>query len=174
MSLRSYMNNNPAIVTVAAIVVLLICLGLIYRSLAGGGGTAQTIDVWYYDLNTGDLFVESSDSQPPIEAPSGPFEGHPAGVRAYVFACEESGCDDPAQRKIGYLEMYTADAKAAITNPDPNAGPQEYEVIEMGRLVKAPEGGGWVPAMSNQGMMLTERISQICPNGYPKPCYPGR
>ena len=42
--------------------------------------------VWFYDLNTKELFTAKRSKLPPIKAPSGPLpDGTPAGVRAYVF-----------------------------------------------------------------------------------------
>ena len=67
---------------------------------------------WFYDLNTGKLFVGKDKQVPPIEAPSGPLsiesaarplqEGGPAGVKAYVFSYARE--PNESERFIGFLE----------------------------------------------------------------------
>ncbi len=169
MSIRSYLNNNPAIVTIAAIVLLLVCLGVIYRTLSGGGGGPRIVDIYFYDLGSGEVFIGPSDSLPPIDAPSGPYNGKPAGVRAYVFSCTD--CSDENSRFVGYLETYTDEAKAALTSGE---APDAYEYYDGGRLIKRPDEEGWARAESEEGFALIESVSTLCPGGVLKPCYPGR
>jgi hypothetical protein len=49
--------------------------------------------VWFYDLNTAELFPVSSDKRPPVPAPSGDLQGAPpgtpAGVQAMVVMADE-------------------------------------------------------------------------------------
>jgi hypothetical protein len=64
---------------------------------------------WFYDLNTGKLFVAKSKLIPPIEAPSGPLEnGKPAGVKAYVFSYKYE--PNESERFIGFLETFTPES----------------------------------------------------------------
>lgn len=181
MKLRDWMNNNSAVVTVGAVVILILSLGYIVWSSKSGGYGPRVIDVYYYDLNTNKLFTAKSDQIPPIETESGPVQGSnaPAGVRAYVFACND--CSDEADRFIGWLEMYTPDAKAILSQPPAETPEQaaereqrQYEVWESGQLVRAPDGTTWARANTPEAMAVTSKIEGKCPGGAPKPCLPGR
>lgn len=168
MSLREFANNNSAIVTLGAVVLLVIALGAIIMQTRGGS-SGGVIDVYYYDLNTGQLFSGPSDQLAPIEAPSGPYNGKPGGVRAFVFSCAD--CDDESTHFIGWLDMYTPEAKQAMTNPGAGMGPS-FELYEQGHLVKGVDDENWVPANDEGGFRVMENISTECPGSRPKPCYP--
>lgn len=187
MKVRDWMNNNSALVTILAVVVLVISLGVIIMQTRAPGAGGRTIDLYYYDLNTGKLFVGKSDEIPPIEAPSGPYQNAPgnlpAGVRAHVYACGE--CPDvtnmtaeEAQQAgvtIAYLEMYTPEGKAALTgstegepSPEMMMDPMEHQLVRL----PAAESR-WVPAYSEPGYRLTEGAIPNCPTGEPAvPCRP--
>jgi hypothetical protein len=62
-------------------------------------------DVYYLDLGTGQLFADDAAAIAPIDAPSGTG----AGVRAYVFSCND--CSDEQQRFTGWLERHIPSAK---------------------------------------------------------------
>ncbi len=181
MKLRDWMNNNSAVVTVGAVVVLILSLGYIVWSSRGRSYGPRVIDVYFYDLNTNQLFTAKSDQIPPIETASGPVPGSgaPAGVRAYVFACND--CSDENDRFVGWLEMYTPEAKAVLTQP-PSESPEQaaeremrmYEMYESGQLIKAPEDRTWARANTAEAVNVTQRIESKCPGGAPKPCLPGR
>lgn len=168
MSLREFANNNSAIVTLGAVVLLVIALGAIIMQTRGGGGSG-IIDVYYYDLSTGQLFTGPSNQLAPIEAPSGPYNGKPGGVRAFVFSCTD--CDDESTHFIGWLDMYTPEAKEALANPTAEMG-ASFELYERGHLVKRVEDETWVSANDPEGFRVMEAISQECPGGRPQPCYP--
>lgn len=138
----------------------------------------RIVDVYYYDLGTGELFLAKSNEIPPIDAPSGPGPNNtPQGVRAYVFSCGD--CSDKSQQFVGWLEMFTPDAKRALSSPpkpDPNnpQGPEYYELWARGHLVSVPGSGKWVQANSEEGFKVMESIQSKCgPNIAPKPCFPG-
>lgn len=185
MKLRDWMNNNSAVVTILAVVVLVISLGVIIMNSSGRSG-ARIVDMYYYDMNSGKLFVGKSDQLAPIDAPSGPYRDQPGGVRAYVFACGE--CPDNIDGAtladlqsngafVGWMEMYTPEAKAALTQQQegPPADMAFYEAFERGQLVKRPEDEQWVQAQSEPGFRITEQITTKCPSGeMPQPCFPGR
>lgn len=194
MKLRDWMNNNSAIVTIAAVVILILSLGYIVWSSKGPSYGARVIDVYYYDLNTQKVFTAKSDQVPPIDAPSGPFrtpagQEVPGGVRAYLFACGD--CQDftgltaaELQAKggfIGWLEMYTPEAKAMLTQPpgeSPEAAAERemrmYQVWESGQLIASPDNLRWVSQNTEEGVRITSQIEGKCPGGTPKPCLPGR
>lgn len=180
MKLRDWMNNNSAVVTIGAVVILILSLGYIVFSSRGRSSGPRVIDVYFYDLNAQKLFTAKSDAIPPIETESGPATGGaPAGVRAYVFACND--CGNENDRFIGWLEMYTPEAKALLSQPAAETPEQAaeremrmYEVWENGQLIRAVEGGQWVRANSQEAINITSQIESKCPGGAPKPCLPGR
>lgn len=180
MKLRDWLNNNSAIVTIGAVVLLIGALFAIIMQMRSGPSGPRVIDVYFYDLNTQKLFAAKSDQIPPIDTPSGPAPGGaPAGVRAYVFACND--CGNENDRFIGWLEMYTPEAKALLTQPPPT-DPQQalerdmrvYEVWESGQLIRGVNDTRWVPQSSQEAMNITSQIDTKCPGGSPKPCLPGR
>lgn len=167
MSIRDFLNNNSALVTILAVVLLIVALGFIVMQLGGGGNRVRTIPVYYYDLDTGELFERESDTIPPVETSSGEMNG----VRAFVFACND--CSDESDRFVGYLEMFTQEAKE-ILEMAPEDRPEDvpYDFYESGRLVKTPESDRWFEANSPQGFQIMESVREQCPDGDPQPCYP--
>lgn len=177
MKLREFMNNNPAIVTVGAVVVLVVALGILFSSM-GGGGSGQTIrELYFYDLNTNELFVGDAQQYPPIEAPSGPMDGgHNAGVRAVVFGCGD--CSE-SNRYIAWLETYTMDVKQKLETPrqpgenyDPAMEADMMMMMEDGHLVRSPDGGDWYPYNSPEAQQIFVAAQEKCQDGRPKQCLP--
>lgn len=178
---RQLINNNSAAVTVAAVVLLVASLAIIIYTNSGTGAGMVNPDMYFMDLNTGELFVGKAADTPPIVAPSGDWKGAqpgtPAGAKAYVYACGD--CADASKRFIGYVEMYTPEAKAkmqkmqeAMKSGEPN--PEMYMMeqdMESGRMVAGASGTtppgprDFVQAMSEQGMKLMEAIGTRCPEG---------
>lgn len=195
MKIRDWANQNSAVVTIGAVVLLLVALGAIVFQMRPRT-YARVVSVYYYDLNTGKTFVGPSDKMPPIPAPSGPLEGMggDAGVRAYVFACGD--CSDESKRFVGWLEIYTPDAKEAMQNamrppaggatpaggavpPGPMGSPDMFMLMEEGHLIRAEkaEDGSepkWEKYNSEAGFKIIQSIQTRCEGAPPKPCFPGR
>jgi hypothetical protein len=147
---RRWVNENPkavwGIASVSFFVLLLVLIGLL------SGDSRPEVKppkkAWFYDLNTGELFVDRASKEGPIEAPSGALaNGEPAGVKANVFTY----ANDPNENDlfIGYLER-----------PDPNVTLEGVEVKKVGgsasrwgegKLVRTVEDANWVSATSNKG-----------------------
>lgn len=165
---REWVNRNSAIVTIGAVVVLILSLGTIILS-QGGRAPVRPVDVYYYDVGTGDLFQEKNTLIPPISAPSGK-----PGVRAYVFACGD--CGDDSKRFIGWLEMYTPDAKRIMTSPPTEAENMDaFEVMERGHLISVPGNNEWVSMSSEEGFEIMDSIQNKCGEGATvSSCFPGR
>jgi hypothetical protein len=97
---RTWMNENPAAVSIGASVLLVIALGILIFSMFGGGSAAPPAPTqkFFYDLNTGELFAVDLDELPPIERgqpytlPGG--TEIPAGVEAIVRAPEGADEDE--------------------------------------------------------------------------------
>ena len=89
MSVREYLNNNPAIMTGGAVLLLVVCLGAISCSLFGwgfGGGGASTFQLTYYDLESGTIKLI-----PASEGGGSPLEGSDQVFRVFIKTCGECG-----------------------------------------------------------------------------------
>ncbi|UCF44258.1 MAG: hypothetical protein JSV99_04915 [Planctomycetota bacterium] len=111
---------------------------------------------WFYDRNTGELFVAKGNMVPPIEAPSGPLPcGRPAGVRAYVF----SYIDEPneSERFIGFLERPNP-AAGTDTPGGIGGGTGGAKQWGQGRLICRAGDERWVPADTEQGRAILSSV----------------
>jgi hypothetical protein len=190
VNIREYLNNNSAVATIVAVVVLVLALGIIVWT--SRGPSTGPIETYYFDMNTQRL-VTATGEPTPFDTGSGDFnypaEGagmHPAGVNAQIFSCTES-CDNveagmtadevkAAGAFIGYLQRQSPEA-AEVQKKYESGGqltPDEEEIMyTMGQLVAAPDGGQWVPAESEEGFRLTDVYSSNCADGQKlTPCYP--
>lgn len=168
-------------VVLAVIAVIAGCIVLVWgiRAWRATPTGIEHEQVWYYDLNTQELFAASHRLVPPIEAPSGLTpDGELAGVRAYVFSCGD--CGDPEQRYIGWVEKYTPEVRRAIRYQTGIAGEDEAAGADLpaprwdeGHLIRSVENGtDWVQALSRAGQAIQERAMQRCETGAPTQCYP--
>lgn len=168
MKARNWLNNNSAMVTILAVVILIMSLAFIIISNTRPSYQPRVIDVYYYDLGTNKLFVDTSDKYPPIATPTGEMKG----ARAYVFSCGD--CADESQRFIGYLEMYTPQAKSALEDPQP-IDPEEMptiDIFEEGRLIRGVDAKDWVKANSNEAFETQDAVQTRCGDVPPKSCMP--
>lgn len=163
---RQKINQSRKIVIVVSIVSILLLLLVAIGQLTSGGSVKKIEDykkAWFYDLNTGELFIARSDAVPPIEAPSGPLANEqPAGVRAYVFTYTY----EPNEYEffIGFLEI-----------PDPNAEQRSTDSTQQwgqGKLIRRIYDERWVPGDSNRGRAILEKIFLPNENGETPSYYP--
>ncbi len=85
LRVRGMLNDSPRAVFSIALscVLLLVIVLLVIGRDAPARHYPMGKQAWFYDLNTGKLFVASGSETGPIEAPSGPLpDGRPAGLRA--------------------------------------------------------------------------------------------
>jgi hypothetical protein len=151
---RRWVNRRPRLIGVVAGVSVLMLLAVIVVLLI----PEEKVEVkeykkaWFYDLNTGELFVASNELAGPIEAPSGPLAcGRPAGVRAYVF----SYSDEPneAERFVGFLERPWDGAKEEDLG-SAKAGGGGVSRWGHGRLICRAGDERWVPADCEEGRAI--------------------
>lgn len=154
LAFRKWINRNRRIVIIVTNISVIILI-IVIVSMLRSNETVQESNPkleWYYDLNTGELFVSKAGQIPPITAPSGPLpDGRPAGVRAYVFSYVEE--PNESERIIGFLE--TRDPNYIVDSKD---GPRYGE----GMLIKRVKDKQWFPAVSPQGRAIFQRA--ITPN----------
>jgi hypothetical protein len=154
VNVREWINSHPRIIIgITTISMLLLFVIVIYMLMPEKAIPIDEYDKeWFYDQNTGELFVAKSGLIPPIEAPSGPLaSGELTGVRAYVF----SYSDEPNERNrfIGFLEIPDLNAKDdKFLSVESRAG--GAELWGQGRLIRRVEDERWVPANSNEGRAI--------------------
>ena len=104
-------------------------------------------------------------------------EGNPAGMRAYVFSCDD--CSDTSTHFVAYVERYTPEAKVKLTqmrdNPESLSEEDMYFDYEQGRLIMVPDKTSWLEANSEEAFVAQEGLMAHCPPGSRiRSCYPGR
>lgn len=149
---REYINENPQVVTGAAVAILVIALIAIAVQLAPEQYDVPT-QAYYYDTVTKEVFVDDIAKIAPFTNSNGN-----ASVRVHVFSC--GTCDDEASRFNAYFEKYTEEAKKAMEE-DPESE-EAIEVMMVGRLV-SKDGTEWVIADGEEGFAMMEEIA--CPDG---------
>jgi hypothetical protein len=179
MSIREQINNNPTLFGTIMTLAIAGAAGLIWWQASSGGRPTYPNAVYYYDLNTGQLFTgprnpgqaangdQQASGDPSmgqiqadmrterIEAPCGPTDdGQLAGVRARVYAC--GSCPSSLLGKT-YEEV--AQTEAALSH------------LESGMQVSEPGDIEWLPANSRQGGEV-KAISLNCADGELTPCFP--
>ena len=156
------MGKKPVVGVVAAI-VLLVALVLIARQLGIGSGIGGgPEDVFWYDLDKGDLFAHPATIEP-VTAPSGG-----EGVRAHVFAC--TSCDDQDDRFTAYLERYTDEARRILKEEQARNNPMARPMAMAHVLVRRPNDDQWVAATGPQGMQIMQERNSKCGGKPAKPC----
>ena len=163
VDLRRWLNRqNPRIIIGITAVTVFVLLTVVIGLLSGPKApeVREYKKEWYYDLNTGKLFIAKSSLIPPIEAPSGPLpDGKPAGVKAHVFTYVYE--PNESERFIGFLE--TSDPNAEISSAG-SAKPKTDGAASWGRgkLFRRIEDEKWVSGSSREGRAILEEI--LLPN----------
>lgn len=163
LGIRKCVNANPKIIIGVTAVCVLVLLGIIIGILI----PEKTERVegykkeWFYDLNTGELFIAKVGQKPPIEAPSGLLSnGKPAGARAYVLSYAYE--PNESERFIGFLEIADPNAEELKTD-----NTRERRQWGHGRLLRRVEDEQWVPADSKEGRAIVEEAYMPNENGEP-------
>ena len=204
MNVRDWLNQNSALTTMAAVVILICALGFAMCHLTKSRGVGSSIgETYYYDLVEGKVFGGPMlDVLPPIDAPSGPIshggQEKQAGLRAYIFDCGGCSTDyldmtpqevEEAGGRIAYLEMFSqksldayrefVDGKIA-GQPQYNDLNQIWAIIEEGKyMAQVPDEVGTYPklskAASKKGKGYAAAAMKLCPNGHlPRNCMPNQ
>lgn len=175
LDLRHWLNENSAVTTIGAVVLLMIALGVMLATLTGGGGGDDDYEAptarFFYDLNTGELFSVPLTELPPVDRgepfklPNG--QTMPAGVEAVVLAADGAPED---QYVIGWVETLRPERRAellASLESEADA-PQAVREIELEilhesfyseRLVMDPNDPDrrFVPRFSEAGERIIRR-----------------
>lgn len=173
LQIRRRINAHPRLVIGASAVSGLLLLWIVFWMLSGKPAENEFDlhgQVYFYDLNTGELFPASAGSIPPIEAPSGNLpDGQPAGVRAHVlqYFTEDSRQGEPF---VGWLEKPDPAVETSVYLQSRTAGGKAWG---QGMLIKRPEDTQWVKANTPQGLAVIEKARKAGRWGnLPLPVYP--
>ena len=156
---------------------LVLCVILFFGIFRGNPHVGVSGEAYFYDLNNGTVFVAAASSIPPIETPSGNGpEGKPAGVRAYIYSCDEDYADfrgmtaDQVEESgafIGYLEKRTDYFKEYMANTERDSTAVDPAVAaRMGKqpiLIQQLGDQRWVPDVSPRGQKIQQAARQRCP-----------
>lgn len=157
LHVRESINDNPKAVAGVAFfsaLLLAVVLALVFRP-APARRYEEGSKAWFYDQNTGKLFVASSKEPGPTTAPSGPLPGGgPAAFRAHVYSYVLG--PNQAELFVGFLER-----------PDPNAGSErqasdrsDFHKWARGTLIRRADGVEWVPATSAAGREIIQELTR--------------
>ena len=173
MSVRGWMNDNPAVATIIAVVALAVAIIVVFWT--GSRGTPHgPADVYFVDQNTGNIFVGTSNERAPIRAPSdGP--GQASGLRVHIYSCDECPRDLRGRNidemtgpdlYVAYLERYTEEALEVLRDmSDPGNGdipPDHYLEIENAHEVRAPDGTTWALRDTPEAGTIMQRRTEHC------------
>jgi hypothetical protein len=157
LNLREQINSNPRLAVGGALSsALLLVVVLIWGLWPESQRSFQQGKLaWFYDTNTGKLFVAGSGQAGPIEAPSGPTPaGEPAGFRShvysYVLAPQES------ELFAGFLERPDPDAE----KDESGADMADFDRWARGRLIKRTDDKEWVRATSPEGQVILDGLTR--------------
>jgi hypothetical protein len=159
LDVRRWINRqDPRIIigitAVTVFVLLVVVISLLSKPEAPE--IQEFKKAWYYDLNTGKLFVAKSSLIPPIKAPSGPLpDGSLAGVKAHVFTFATE--PNESERFVGFLETSDPNAEKDISG---SAKRKTDSTASWGRgkLFRRVEGDKWVSGSSKEARAILEEV----------------
>lgn len=164
---REWLNKNSGVVTVVAVVVLVLALGLVVWNMKGGRGPRVSGKDYYYDLNTKKLIVDKSGQHPPFQVSTG---SQPA-VGVVVYACGEGACGTESQRKIGFLWRYTTKglalaqevAKLPATPENADRRGELSMQMEQEKEYRMVDSDKWLAASDPQAQGMLGSLYGNCP-----------
>lgn len=168
MGLRDTMNNNPAAVTGAAVVVLLLCLVLVYCQFTGGGTPSGKAQIIYFDVESQTIKLVPLDYENP---PNSPLDDSPSSFEAMVFSCTEC----PEDGLVDGMSLKDLEAKGMfigwLQKRDPDSIPDpSFNASVQFRTLNSKT---WYPGDSERWRSIEEKIQQNCPGGaWANACYP--
>jgi hypothetical protein len=131
-------------------------------------------DVYYYDLQTGDVFSHINSDLSPIVTPWQQPGSTPRGVRAYIYTCGHCVSNE---WDIMFVETYSPPAREAWVRhnsggkADASGAPPS---ATAGRMIADPKKQQWVSITDAGAREFIERpATRACAEGkYPRRCIP--
>jgi len=161
MEIRELINRKPAVTAIVLLGLLCASMAFLVSWVWSQMDSPQPkARAYYYDQNTGELFALPADTIGPVETPSGPYRGMPAGVRAHVFSW--GPYRRGSEKIIGWLQVPT-DAVPADQRP---AGVEaNLETEEDDILIRRVEDDRWFHPNSPEGRLIEKEFQAKCPKG---------
>ena len=146
-----------------------LAIGMVLIVTRGGSGLPTGDEpTYFYDVETGELFIASGNQVPPIQSPAGN-----EAVRANVYTC---GACTEEERFVGYYEKYTPEAKKTLEQAqaeqddggnDPDEGMAQgmgMMQAQMSGLMVSLDGEEWQSRqqMDLQSEGLMEQVRSQC------------
>ncbi|XAL99655.1 hypothetical protein OT109_19005 [Phycisphaeraceae bacterium D3-23] len=172
MSAREFFNNNPAIVTGGAVLVLVLCLAAIACSLFGGIGPSgsNSVQLIYYDMSSDTIKLIPSS-----ERPGSPLADNDQVFRCFVLACGECGKikDGMTNEELQAEGMFVSHLQT-FPNVDRMMEPGGMGEDDTQVLMLADETPLWFSMSSPDGMEIMRAVSNWqCDDGTTaKQCQP--
>jgi len=156
LGVRNWINEHPRAVTaIAAASAVLLVVVIVVQLIPDKPPPMEVLSKeWYYDQNSGKLFVAEKGLTPPVDAPSGPRpNGKPAGVRACVLSYSQE--PNESERFIGFLETTAPPELLAQQpiQPGPDSAATQWG---QGKLIRRIEDKTWFFADSREGQRIIE------------------
>ena len=169
MSIRSWVNEHSALVSIVTLVILVGALvAILYNTMSGSSNTEIPNQRWYYDLTEKTAFADRVDRIAPFKTEA----GHDA-VEPIVFHC--GSCSEPKQ--IAYLAKYTPQAAKLMEQElermrergqDTNAiylrGPDGFGAPGDTQKVSRVDTIQWMNFMDPKALAMI-KSSMKCPEG---------
>lgn len=145
----------------AALLLVLAGFGL-YRHFNRGDGVSE--QAFFYDLSERKLFAASREALPPIMGLDHKVED---AVRAVVI-CPAGVPDNPANRRIAYLEKYAPELKQSLEEVRAGkAEPLPSRVRNGYRFVRRAEEDAWHAVNTPEGEKILNGWNVPGPDGQP-------
>ena len=158
--------------TITKIIVAVVLLGVaavgFVRFFNRDDGISE--QTFFYDLSEKKLFAASREALPPIR---GLNDAEADAVRAVVISVNGDP-EDPASRRVAYLEQYTPELKKSLELVrEGKAEPLPSKVRNGYRLVKREEDTVWHKVNSPEGEKILNAWNVPGPDGkMPVVCVP--
>ncbi|MEM9419189.1 MAG: hypothetical protein AAGA25_09100 [Planctomycetota bacterium] len=173
MQIKQLINDNPAVIVVVSIVLLLLA-GLRFTMALGGSTLSE--DKWMFDLNAGALVLASRGTVAPVEIDTGVFQYPgmgPAGsvVDVALYSCEGSVKLAPGMTvseldakgvRVGFLSRYPDEVLSVLMSEQGNA------MTEAPVLISDVSGQKWVGQESRPGAEIMDKVGGMCGGDLPK------
>jgi hypothetical protein len=158
MSVRDWMNSNPASTTVVAIVLLIGAIAFAVVRFRGGATPGRTDVQWFYELDSGDLIEVACHEISPIATEAG------QAVKAQIYSCSSCGSD----RRVAWIEKYDEKTRAKVVawqeqvSGENRGGVQDGAALSRGRLISRVPEIKWVRMNSAAGRKIMVDAATLC------------
>ena len=179
MQIRQWVNNNSAVATILAVVLLIVAVLVIFKTIGPTTGRGFSQYQYYYDIESRDRFKDDFTKVPPFETSTGG-----TGVYALFYSCDD--CDDNWQ--VAFLRKYSKRAKQLKEDYERKMRESMESGNPMPAVMMPGVGGGgvwereqfvsrvdpikWVPIDSEEGRKIFSVWRNACGGEKAEICRP--